>query len=619
MMETISGIGIARAPGVEELRAGALSMLLEEGEIRAISFGARVLIDRVYFTGRSPQWDTFPAACTRQHLEKETTGFHFAGEWESSLGGAHLRWTAAIDGYSESRIVWRFEAVAGSEFLSNRIGLCVLHHPETHSGCSCRVTHGEGNSSDSAFPRSIAPYPLFTEIAGLDTRLPGGGLLSFRFDGDVFETEDQRNWGDASFKTYSRPLNRLRPFRVRCGEVFRQSLRMSFDPGCDAVETEPPRAACQDDAVRISVDLQSAIPLPRLGLQLGRTPLSRAEADRIAALRLNHLRVDASPDTPEFASVFGTQCGQAAALDIPLEIALSSTSADPQIDLLLTTHRRTGARAAQWLLFHDEGFSDRLFRCFDGAAIASGTNKEFVELNRHREYIKPGMPVTFSVNPQVHACDTRSLIENLPAAGWLVQAAQSLAPTCPVFVSTVTLKPRFNSETSSWQSFTGDWQAEPDLRQSSGLAAAWTLASLRHLALSGAASLTYYEAAGPRGVLETAAGAEEPTLFPVWHVFSAIAGYQPCDVLPARSSHPLEVEVLALRGGRSLCLLVGSFASIPRAVSIAAADLFAGPVSICGLPSREPLPAATTGPDLKFEVPPGALLRIHGPSREVPQ
>jgi len=57
-------------------------------------------------------------------------------------------------------------------------------------------------------------------------RPDGHGIFSWRrprwtisFEGDVFETEDQRNWTDASFKTYCPPL-RLpypRPFEAGGG------------------------------------------------------------------------------------------------------------------------------------------------------------------------------------------------------------------------------------------------------------------------------------------------------------------------------------------------------------------------------------------------------------------
>ena len=37
--------------------------------------------------------------------------------------------------------------------------------------------------------------------------------------GDAFEMEDQRNWADASFKTYVRPLPKPRPYVIAEGAV----------------------------------------------------------------------------------------------------------------------------------------------------------------------------------------------------------------------------------------------------------------------------------------------------------------------------------------------------------------------------------------------------------------
>ena len=38
-------------------------------------------------------------------------------------------------------------------------------------------------------------------------------------EGDTWETEDHRNWTDASFKTYSRPLSLPYPYAIAKGET----------------------------------------------------------------------------------------------------------------------------------------------------------------------------------------------------------------------------------------------------------------------------------------------------------------------------------------------------------------------------------------------------------------
>lgn len=49
-----------------------------------------------------------------------------------------------------------------------------------------------------------------SDIAGLAHQVRGV-TVGIDFSGETFEMEDQRNWTDASFKTYCRPLARPAP------------------------------------------------------------------------------------------------------------------------------------------------------------------------------------------------------------------------------------------------------------------------------------------------------------------------------------------------------------------------------------------------------------------------
>ncbi len=51
-----------------------------------------------------------------------------------------------------------------------------------------------------------------------------GVATTATFDGEVFEMEDQRNWTDASYKTYSTPLERPFPVVIADGAVIEQSV-----------------------------------------------------------------------------------------------------------------------------------------------------------------------------------------------------------------------------------------------------------------------------------------------------------------------------------------------------------------------------------------------------------
>ena len=61
--------------------------------------------------------------------------------------------------------------------------------------------------------------PLIGACSALSVELPVGTVTT-TFEGDLFEAEDQRNWTDGSFKTYSTPLASGYPLHARPGQRF---------------------------------------------------------------------------------------------------------------------------------------------------------------------------------------------------------------------------------------------------------------------------------------------------------------------------------------------------------------------------------------------------------------
>ena len=52
--------------------------------------------------------------------------------------------------------------------------------------------------------------------------------MTITFKGEIFEMEDQRNWSDASYKTYCRPLSRPMPYLIAAGETVKQEIEINL-------------------------------------------------------------------------------------------------------------------------------------------------------------------------------------------------------------------------------------------------------------------------------------------------------------------------------------------------------------------------------------------------------
>src|SRR3712207_759652 len=79
-------------------------------------------------------------------------------------------------------------------------------------------------------------------------------------EGDTFEMEDQRNWTDASYKTYVRPLALPWPYTLAAGTELEQAVTVT-------VEGRPASAATAGEAARLTIG-GPAGQMPPLGFGL---------------------------------------------------------------------------------------------------------------------------------------------------------------------------------------------------------------------------------------------------------------------------------------------------------------------------------------------------------------
>jgi D-apionolactonase len=539
------------------LQAGPLSLDFCQGELRYVRLGEREVLRRVYVAVRDVHWTTIPFQISNLELKIEDESFALDFDATHCKGELHFVWHGTILGAADGTITFTMDGTAHSTFQRNRIGLCVLH-PIDYAGQPCRVEHPDGTREAGVFPRFIAPHQPFQNIRAITHEAAPGISAEVRLTGDVFEMEDQRNWTDGSFKTYSTPLALPFPVTVQRGERLTQTFTLTL-------HEQPVIPTAESSTVRLALADAGALSLPQIGLGMAShgQPLTQREINRLQLLNLSHLRVDLPLQSPLWRDALTLAIRDAQALKARLEIALF-LSDEAEHELTVFRHALTGVNvpAARWLIFHqaEKVTSEKWITLArealgNTAPIGAGTNQYFTELNRQRPSSPLGDAICYSFNPQVHATDDDTLRESLAAQAATVISARHVLGAVPLIVTPITLKPRFNPHAPQQTTAPGELPAAVDARQSSLFAAAWTLGSLKYLAESGVASVTYYETTGWRGVMETEQGSPLPALFPslpgnvfpLWHVFAEIGEWRNAEVLPTTSSAPLRVVSLALR------------------------------------------------------------------------
>ncbi|HMN27035.1 MAG TPA: hypothetical protein PKE45_02680, partial [Caldilineaceae bacterium] len=345
------------------LRAGPLSLVYEGGDLRYIKLGETEILRRVYVAIRDRNWDTILPQISNLQLEVGEDEFRISYDVANVQGEIDFRWHGEISGDRNGQIRFAMDGEAHSTFIRNRIGFCVLH-PMTVAGAPARIDRVDGMAQESAFPRRIAPQlvldgvikPMqpFDEMQALSHEITPGVWATVHFTGDIFETEDQRNWTDASFKTYSTPLRLPFPVEIQQGTKITQSVTLTLQDS-SATAAQPQSTADEEETLTFRiVQPETRTPLPALGLGLAShgEPLGEEELTRLRALHLDHLRVDLTPSSPAFEETLHRAATEAQAADLSLQAALHlSDAAQAELNRLNALLARLQPPVSAWLVF----------------------------------------------------------------------------------------------------------------------------------------------------------------------------------------------------------------------------------------------------------------------------
>ena len=580
------------------LVAGPLRLDYDSGDIRCVRLGDEEILRRVYVVFQDRNWTARPWRILSEEIDDHGDSFTVRVSARGSFDADPFTWTVHIEGGVDGTVRYSLRGETSAPFLRNRLGMCVLHPMAGFAGRSCEIVHPDGSVDTSAFPDRIAPHQPFVDISAMTYPVGSGGMARIDFTGDVFETEDHRNWSDASYKTYCTPISLPFPVEVQPGDVVSQSVTLTL-AGVDARAPEP----LTDGPVEITVH-SAAQPMPSIGVHMTEPAWTESEADFLRSLALGHLHADIDAMAPDAAERVADVTARARSLGARAFVALHATG-NPDPSLAAPLHDAGDTLAGVWIVRPDEKVTARAtvdaWRSALGPDLpwGCGTNLYFTELNRERPDTVGLAWTTFSVNPQVHAHDDRSVLQNTATLAVIADNAARLAGSTRIHVGPVSLRPRFNPNATDPASDVSstDLPADVDARQRDALAAAWTALAVRSLATPGTVSaVTLFEDLGWKGLRTRDAGPEDPAFpadpgedFPVSAVVRALA--RATHVLPTASSDPESVDAIVFEGSEGRRAIVVNLTAAPRDVCLTGAEdavIALGPhdVRLVDLPGR---------------------------------
>jgi D-apionolactonase len=568
---------------LRELHAGPVTACLYGGDLRYARIGDTVLVQRIYVALRDEVWNTIPGELSNLDIEEGDQSFRVEFDSRHRYREIDFAWQGTIEGRPDGSISYAMRGRPATEFRYAKIGIN-LHHPLRESRGRPYRARGPQGELRGTLPVEIEPQlvidgtftALFPPYDALTIEYENGLEVRFDFEGDLFEMQDHRNWTDANFKTYGTPQSIPGPFDAQVGREIAQQVTMSFDG-------KLPQSTRRRKGLDVAIGDSLGARLPAIGFCTAGhgDELSAREVELLRRLAPDHVRVDLRLGSPDVEDALVRAGAVATALRAGLELAVF---ANDEADLdglagILRAQRPAVSRVL--VLSGGPGFSassgtttpgslmraarERLSQVLPGVPLVGGTNQFFTELNRIRPEIEKMDGIVYSINPQVHAADDLSLVENLEAQGETVQMAHRWWPGLPVMISPVTLIGR-----------AGPYPAGPpepdglpgnvDVRLASLFGAGWTAGSIKQLSEAGAAAVTYYETTGWLGLIEREEGSPRPDrfpsrpggAFPLYHVFADLAEWKRGHLLACRTAAEPEVQGLAVLFGGARRVLVAN-------------------------------------------------------------
>ncbi|NKK76699.1 hypothetical protein [Rhizobium leguminosarum] len=558
------GTRLVETPPVR-LRAGKLEADLANGNLRTIRYDGTEVLRAISYLVRDRDWGTYSPEITDLRIEQSDDRFEVA--YLARCEGpddTKLIIDVRIVG-SPDRLDFEAEAIAPTGFETNRCGFCILHPIVGVAGSPATVEHVDGQIVATRFPDVIEPWQPFKDMRAITHAVMPDVQAECRMEGDTFEMEDQRNWSDASYKTYVRPLALPWPYQMPADRPVRQKTSLVVKDTCGSTRHSP--AAASGGAIKLELGARTGT-MPNIGVII--TP---EEAD--ASLSAKSLLLEIAPQEllfhfdpgaghgvdalAQFAVLAAAHRGRST-LEIALPCKSSPSSEAAEIahqmrlagfrpDAILispSVDRQSTPPGSKWPDCPPlEEVYTAARAAFPGIRIGGGMLSYFTELNRKRVPSGQLDFVSHCTNPIVHAADDLSVIQTLEALPFITRSVRAIYGDKPYRIGPSTIPMRQNpygSRTMDNPAGARIPMANRDPRHNGRFAEAFALGYAIRVLDAGLECLTLSALSGPFGLI---AGPAEPTeqggrrpLFNTVHTLSRLAGasWQECV-----SSSPSEV------------------------------------------------------------------------------
>ncbi|MEX1663713.1 hypothetical protein AB4874_19205 [Thioclava sp. 15-R06ZXC-3] len=427
--------------------AAKLTALFNEAGLCRIAFDGSEMLRGLSAPVRDTAWGEIAQDSIDCQLERVEAGYEFRRKARICGNNASVSMTISLLAEGDAFIVAaRFLLQAEEPLVTNRAGFCLLHPLFGLRGTPLFIVHPDGSETQTEFPTAIAPAQVARDVAAMRYTI-AGVQCDIDFAGEVFEMEDQRNWSDASFKTYCRPLGLPVPIRIEAGKQLEQTVEIVLRrqaPQHIEVSDGPLIEKAVLPAILLAVEpgwiaKPSVRPLGYVMREKPDNPFQDADLKLLAELVIE----SSAPLDLEFV---------VAAQDDPQE-ALSAM-ADRLARFNLSPRHVIALPEAYLKSYQPDGewppkpgpedAAKAARQAFPKARIGCGMLTYFTEFNRCPPPENACDYVTYGTSAIVHAADSSSVFQTLEALPDIFKSADAISTSKPQRLGLVAIAMRSN-------------------------------------------------------------------------------------------------------------------------------------------------------------------------------
>ncbi len=499
----------------EYFRKHNVSFLKDNIFFRDIKYKKIQILKMISFLVRDKNWNNYNPNVSKFNLIDNDKYYKFTFDLE--YGDFEKLFTTNTFYFSDENILLKSKGRYLTDFWTNRIGFNLLIPLKYHVGSELKIVKDNNIIKKSNFPDFISPDQPFYKFNKLSYNINDELLMEINFKGIKFEMEDQRNWGDASYKIYSGSLLDPFPYMEKKGSDFYQEINILY------TSKKTRSKIIQNNEIEIINDKE--FKMPKIGIKVDK--LNECNEKFNLNFSFVYFIYDTSDNNIDFDT---TLCNKPVFL-----VALVDYKNEPKFELSKIDNfiKKNNINLDKILIcpkvylgsFQPSGawpnvpnlniYYNLAKEKFSNSEIVSGMVTNFTELNRKRpeNYFDV---VNFSFTPIVHDASDFGVLDTLETIPYILNSINKISKKIPIHVGPITLAMHYNPYGESLVNNINNTPLEmsnKDPRHDTIFGLNWTTSIFIQLIDTSTKYLTFNSFYGPNGIISQNKEKQRPLFY----------------------------------------------------------------------------------------------------------